>query len=296
MEVEVLKSLDNDVRIWRYMSLDKFINLVSGSLLYFTPLWKYVGSDPYEGVPPAVALKALFGVGKKYHDELLSAISSFESQYPDAPDAAKRNIERVKAEMAERPERFYKTSQPLFKGQLVSCWHANRSESEAMWKLYSDSGKGIAISSTVGSLANSLRCGPDHKSISKIFLGRVRYIDYSDPDLTPSDCVVDGHLSPLLKRLSFKHEEEVRAFFLPACDIKQVESFKPESMSLPVSIRDLVQGIYISPYADKSFSSAVKVIVEQFDLADKLVNSSILESTDHLYEEILSRLDQLTQR
>jgi len=37
----------------------------------------------------------------------------------------------------------------------VSCWHESEYESDAMWKLYSASGQGIAIESTVGQLRES---------------------------------------------------------------------------------------------------------------------------------------------
>lgn len=292
MEVEVLKSLDNDVRIWRYMSLDKFINLIACSDLYFTPLWKYMGSDPYEGLPPSVSLNAMFNIGRSHREETAALIARLESQVPRVPDEARKNLERVKAEIANHPEQFYKTTQALFKGQLVSCWHANSSESEAMWKLYSDSGKGVAITSTIGSLASSLRCGPDNESINKIFIGRVRYIDYSDAGLTPKDCVVDGHTSPLLKRLSFKHEEEVRAFFMPKLDMKDIDLFKPEAMTIPVNIKELVKGIYVSPFADASFSAAVRVIADTFDLSDKLIHSTILKGADQLYAGIISPPEQ----
>jgi len=98
-------------------------------------------------------------------------------------------------------------------------------------------------------------------------------------------------LSPLLKRLSFKHEEEVRAFFLPKCEHWELDSFKPEAISLGVDVNELVQGIYVSPYADASFLSAVRLIANKFGLADRLVHSTILESADQLYAGILGQLD-----
>ena len=36
-----------------------------------------------------------------------------------------------------------------FKSTLVNCWHQNEFESEAMWRLYSENNKGIAIQTTL---------------------------------------------------------------------------------------------------------------------------------------------------
>lgn len=286
MEVQVLKSLDPNTLIWRYVSLDKFINLISGSSLYFTPLWEYVKSDPYEGLPPSVSIRAMASIGQVFYDELEQKLSALERQYPDAPLHAFDELKKIRDQISERPAKFKRTTQALFQGQLVSCWHSNSVESEAMWKLYSDSGKGVAISTTVGALAKALETQIENELVSKIFIGKVRYMDYTDQSITAGDCVVDGHLSPLLKRLSFKHEEEVRAFFMPKCGVSDIDNFKPGAMSISLDLQGMVDGIYISPYAGESFTSAVKAVADKFGFSGKLRESSILAGVDTLFDFI----------
>ena len=55
---------------------------------------------------------------------------------------------------------------------LISCWHENPYESEAMWKLYSRETDGIAVKTNFGSFKQSLI------SNTSTYVGRVNYINY----------------------------------------------------------------------------------------------------------------------
>ena len=56
--VSVSTRLEENTPLWRYMSLDKLVNLLSTNELHFTPLASFVESDPFEGYLPAVAFEA----------------------------------------------------------------------------------------------------------------------------------------------------------------------------------------------------------------------------------------------
>src|ERR1035437_6733730 len=56
--VQVSTKLDGNTPLWRYMSLDKLVDLLSMGELHFTPLASFLKSDPCEGYLPAVALEA----------------------------------------------------------------------------------------------------------------------------------------------------------------------------------------------------------------------------------------------
>jgi hypothetical protein len=51
----------------------------------------------------------------------------------------------------------------------INCWHENRSESVAMWSLYTTEGHGIAIQSTVGRLMESFRSNARAVNIGRVF-------------------------------------------------------------------------------------------------------------------------------
>lgn len=72
-----------------------------------------------------------------------------------------------------------------------------------MWRLYSENGKAIAVETTLGGLRDSIQ---NRESASVVHIFPVKYLNFSDPNLEPQDCVVEGHLFPLLKRISYQHE------------------------------------------------------------------------------------------
>jgi hypothetical protein len=119
------------------------------------------------------------------------------------------------------PKDFYKQ---IYKRITVNCWHINEHESEAMWKLYSDSGKGIAIQTSIKSLRGAIDGIDDNILIQ---LGVVKYLDFHDRNLNPHDCIVDGTFAPLLKRISYVHEKELRAYIVPTIKDKSAIISEP---------------------------------------------------------------------
>lgn len=80
----------------------------------------------------------------------------------------------------------------------VSCWHQSDSDSNAMWKIYSNSGFGVAISTTVSKLKSILK-GPN------MTIYFVKYI--KDDNFHKEGNPVSGIF---VKRNSFSHEKEIR--------------------------------------------------------------------------------------
>jgi hypothetical protein len=76
----------------------------------------------------------------------------------------------------------------------------------AMWRLYADRGGGVAIQTTFGDFKRAF--DPAKEAIN---IGFVRYIDYdSDPIADERTYIA---LPVTLKRKSFAHENELRAYF-----------------------------------------------------------------------------------
>lgn len=139
---------DDNVKVWRYMNLAKFIALVRTNTLRLARLDQM--ADPYEGSTTSLTaagvdrfLKRLDGT-RGYHE--LSA--------------------------------FFKRAHAK---TFVSCWHANEHESEAMWRLYGRTGGGVAIQSTYGNLVRSVA------DQNEVFVGLVQYIDYETDRFPDAD-------------------------------------------------------------------------------------------------------------
>lgn len=284
MKVEVLKSLSDEMILWRYMSLDKFINLLDDNGIYFAPLNAYHNSDPFEGYPPAVALKAMYSLSEKTFlqasDNLLMAEKIPKPWSPTVVEAVKKLQEMV----SSRKARFRELIDSLFKGTLVSCWYYSDHQSEAMWKLYGDQGKGIAIRTTVGKLRNALEQAVGNSRQKTIFIGKVKYVDYSDTSITPPDCTVDGHIIPLLKRISYAHENEVRAFLSPDIDASNLEHFEIKPFMASCDVAGMIDGVFVSPYTNTSYIKAVQAVAKSFGLVCPVEKSNLLSGEDDLFD------------
>jgi hypothetical protein len=113
-----------------------------------------------------------------------------------------------------------------------------------MWAIYSESGTGIAIRSTIGRMKKSLHVEPRDVSMCE-----VQYVDFSKFDGH------DGYFSLDLKRKSFGHEKEVRLWRLEAdrCGEQRV------GVNIHVDLDELVDQVYVSPRAE----SWLKGVVDQ---------------------------------
>ncbi|MFS2159217.1 DUF2971 domain-containing protein [Pseudomonas sp. Pseusp122] len=284
MRVEITRSLDEDVVLWRYMALDKFINLFSDECLYFASLESYSKSDPMEGFPPKAVLKIIYDVYRQDFSDTANFLDFMEAQPGADVEQVRLAIAKARAMIDAMPNEFKIRAEKIFKGTVVSCWYASNHESEAMWKLYSDLGKGIAVKTTVGRLKKALEVGGEKSGDRLIYIGKVKYIDFQRDEFEPGECVVDGHVSPLLKRKSFEHENEVRAFFVGDIDVENVNTFQPVSHQVKVDIKELIEDIYISPFASGSFSNAVRSIASRFGFEIELKNSSLLSEAKGVWD------------
>jgi len=124
----------------------------------------------------------------------------------------------------------------------VSCWHANDYESEAMWKVYSIMGAGVAIESTVEHLRDVLA------PTEGVTINRVKYEDF---DTAPTVKDTDPHILTT-KRRSFEHEHEVRAMIpLPRAG---------EGFEIPCDLDRLIVRVHVAPTASLMFLRAVEVL------------------------------------
>lgn len=109
---------DENAKIWRYMSFDRYKDMLSTSCLYFCEGNKLKQNDPYEG--------------SYLSFELLKEIS--------------------KEDAIEFSNKMKSCGSPI----SINCWHLNEFESVAMWKIYGE-GKAVALQSTYGRLVKALK-------------------------------------------------------------------------------------------------------------------------------------------
>lgn len=168
---------------------------------------------------------------------------------------------------------------------VVSCWYNSKYESDAMWRIYSLGGQGVAIKSSRESLKKIIE---PHG-----YLADVRYIDFIDEraDIKiPSDVVE-------YKRRAFIHENEVRAI-IPHYPCGEIingmpinsepikgEEFPEFGHALDIDLIELIECVVISPYALDWFFDVVKRIAVEYGLPEKIVSWSRLKG-DPVYATI----------
>jgi Protein of unknown function (DUF2971) len=289
--VDTSKLLAGDAKLWRYLSLEKLIDLLSTGQLFFAPLSFFVKTDPFEGFLPAAAMDAIGELIQRHVRDIESFMPILEDHCKRAqleiPGGAWEMLKRQLEDLKATPKRFF---QAITQCQTVNCWHANDVESEAMWRLYADNGKAVAIETTVDALRESIR---SHESQHRVHIYPVKYLDFFDKSLKPTDCVVEGHTTPLLKRLSYKHENEIRAFIgrVPnnPRESANIDYWQPAPVRLAVDVKVLVKRVHVSPYTSEPFGSGVTKICELLGLCGGIVEPSKLLSGQ---EELLKPFER----
>jgi hypothetical protein len=134
------QTVDGDETFWRYFRADRFIDAITNRTLYFASAREF--EDRFEGATAVVPPRP---VDPRF----------------DLMDGENRAFEQLR--------RLTK----------VSCWNRGQCESEAMWKLYASGRKGVAVRTTAGRLAASLRAfrlAPEYGEEEPVW-GNVRYVD-----------------------------------------------------------------------------------------------------------------------
>lgn len=142
----------------------------------------------------------------------------------------------------------------------VLCFHHNEYESAAMWSLYAKDA-GIAIKTTGERLKKCF-----DKEERTILISPVTYIDYE------KDCLPEWNLFHLgtHKRKSFSHENEIRCMYFNHGD--EIDN-RGEYISADCS--ELIEKVYISPYAPDYLLDTIKVLLDKFGLSIPVIKSPL---------------------
>ena len=263
-ELDGITPPDDGDTLWRYMSFEKFVNMLEKKSLFFTRADKF--DDPFEGfVPPAVM-----------------------GSYKESVKRLTKNAEKI-------GEILIKVSESSRKYVMCNCWHQNEEESMAMWEKYHMRNSGIAIKTTMQDLKNSLLDRFD------VFIGKIEYMYHKTYDHNFIQHYANSELSldkkwtyfPYFhKRKAFEHEREVRIIidvepfvtehFEGFINLKAIlETEFPDiydiGMSFNVDVKRLINEVIISPYAEKWLTGTVKSVVHKYGFDFEVNPSELLD-------------------
>lgn len=226
-----------DAVLWRYMSFTKFVSLLAKRALFFVRADRL--DDRFEGTLGAMNLVP-----------------------------ASRELVYGKKETSAQLLQVRNIVESMRKLLLVSCWHENEQESDAMWKIYSKIEDGVAIKTDFGSLTKSLT------GAEEVFVGRVNYVDYEET------WIPEGNMfGPIqFKRKGFEHEREVRAviFEEPLKDEDGYAEFRESAGAYhEVDVSVLIKEVVLPPFSQPWFEELVRMTAEQYGLASPVRSSTL---------------------
>jgi hypothetical protein len=210
---------DNKTKLWRYIEIQKYMHLVESSMLYFCRADLYRKEDPFEGTFPKI---------------------EYEYSIKHSGEVETKNLYRI-------------TSMDTF----LSCWHLNNEESLAMWKLYSQMDKGVAIQTDIKNFKEAFSL-----TNKKIFSGVVQYINYeTDTYYTPSKhpyYLANAFTAYIHKRKIFEYENEYRAI---CTDPNGKDKL---GFGVEVDLTKLIQRVLVAPNTPEWLFTTVKSITDKY--------------------------------
>jgi hypothetical protein len=260
-------------RLWRYMSLPKYLSLIQRSELFLSSLELMARTDPFEGSLPLSKFRH-----RKWNnlEDIPEHILRKPPWYPEMV-----GFEHFRKLVEHDIRRSFAFRRSFF----INCWHISEHESSAMWDIYSRRDEGIAIVSSESHIESALiDCG------NPVFGGCVMYEDYSKEDLVLDDWFV---FTPILhKRVSFAHEKEYRLVYWDTSvthkagsgltpverELEEIEAQKPfPGHYVSCDLNRMIEAIYVSPLAPDWFLEIVKHVSESAGLPTPVKSELLAE-------------------
>ena len=212
-QMEVAKK--PNTKIWRYMDLYKFEDLLKTRTLYCTQIDRF--GDQLEGT----RTQRSFERGMKLW------LGRYRNEYQMGTELAFPSALHVE-DLSRTISR-----EAIF----ASCWHKNKRESAKMWKRYGQAG--VAIQSNIGRLLESTKGNEDQFIVH---VQSVVYVDHASDDSDEDEAFI-------YKDSSYAHEREVRAFVIRIGDRGRSEkpSDFPDRLRPPCHLETLIVSVHLPP-------------------------------------------------
>jgi hypothetical protein len=228
---------DKNTSIFRYMTFDRFKDLIEEEYLYFSRM--DFMNDSHEG-----SISEL--THQFRHDQLLYSnlplLSSKSSEYLTKAVSDEISRERYNARRCH----------------FASCWQMSDFDDISMWERYVRKDRnGLAVKSTFSRLTSSFLSSFE----MPIVCGKVSYVDYQSEVVDESN----GYKLFLQKRSQYASEKELRALlWMPPYKNGFPHSNLYDSVNgikVKVDLSTLISGFVLSPFNSESFPTEFREIL-----------------------------------
>ncbi len=271
MSLKIDRELKEELKetyLWRYMSLDKFIDLIKTQSIYFATNTQLITGDPYEG--------ALFF----FTNVLFCLDSDYQNKKVEYNNLAKPLVQWL--EDTKTLNISSKISN-IRNNTFINCWHINEDENYLMWQSYAHKKGDIAIVSDIESLIEAIETDIDIEAIK---------VNYSSKDFNKEMSSItninygrDNDLKNLIKISSkykkepFKNENELRLIF-------QLDNNNNFNQKIKVNLDKLIKYIYVSPSSSNTEKQTIinllKPLIQQNKINSNIINevyTSLISNT-----------------
>lgn len=255
-----------DCTLWRFMSVTKFVSLLSAETLVFPQVALLASRDPKEGQFTNLDHQIASQIDQD--DTVAEQVGKHIGG--DKP----LDIKTVRRIAGERLLSFYNEMGP--KTHYVSCWNMSDHEPAQLWSMYASETDGVAIKSSIPKISKALS-----NAEQKIYLGSIKYQNYDHVQMP-----VGNLFFPIYhKRIEFINEQELRLCILHHQDggdfrydgESNYATFDhyPPVISVPCDLKELISEIIVAPFADPWVVDAIENLVAKYELSAPVRRSSI---------------------
>jgi hypothetical protein len=259
-------------QLWHYTSLDALKKILEGKKLRLRRIDTYWEDDPFEGTVPMKQMNEQAMILGSQAAALMEQVAPHFFPPMDVPRRPTRN----------RSEDITKWREGKARSIHVSCW--TKGESEVMWRLYcadgADGGRkgyGVALQTTFRKMKAFVER-------HDLIVSQVQYRRYDDGH------AFDDELDPFFhKRKNFRIEREVRLLKFNEDHYNQIVTAVTSDSATPVELdkyidlelspAEVINRIWISPYADEGYAQKVSDAIKVVDpsMMDRLERSALTE-------------------
>lgn len=226
--------------VWRYMALDKFLDLLVTQELHFQNLSNL--TDRYEGG------------AKLMNKKLAGSIASHLRN--DLPTKSWEGLNKTDTMISS----------------FVHCWSLQAHESYALWKIYLGGAKqGVAVMTSLAKLRRSI-LNSKPSIHGHIHMGNVKYFKPNPAE------VYEREKKIFMKMPFYNFEQEYRIAISQNYPENYIDH-PPENIRLKVDLDELIKSIYISPFMSEPLRRSFEVSIKKLapKLSNKIRQSEVLD-------------------
>lgn len=246
-----------DAVMVKYFDLTKFISMLQRRSLFFCRLDKL--EDRFEGTTSKPNLEYRYQVEKKARLQMQSmkGYAKVETTDPNNEISIKQSVKDL-----YEYENYKKSI------TCINCWNNGSMESVALWKIYSDFGKGIMIKSEIKNIEKAF-----DNTNEIIRVSEITYIDFLN-DLMPDYNLIYPFIH---KDVSYTYENEIRLIYEVTRNDGGPHKWESEEVEegkyLECDLNLLIKEIIIAPNAPTWYFSLILDLCIKYNLNKPVTNS-----------------------